>query len=127
LWRSQSPLDRAHTLAVARQVAVADADSGPPRWLVAAALLHDVGKAHADLGIVGRIAAALLELAHIRRAPGRLGAYLSYPERGASMLIDAGADPRVVAWAREHHVSRARWSGVVPLEDALLLARADRG
>ncbi|MEA3217837.1 MAG: hypothetical protein QOJ19_3993 [Acidimicrobiia bacterium] len=126
LWRSQPPVDRRHTIAVARSVASTFDGASPPPWLMAAALLHDVGKAHASLGVTGRTVATILELLDVRRVPGRLGAYLSYTERGAAALADAGADPRVVAWTREHHLPAPKRSGIVPTTDAELLARADR-
>jgi hypothetical protein len=132
LWRSQPTVDRAHTIAVARRVIAARAGgdesaSEAPRWLIAAALLHDVGKAEAHLGVAGRTLATALELVGVRRAPGRLGRYLRYTELGASRLAAVDADDRVVAWAREHHRPPGRWSGTVPAEQATLLAAADRG
>lgn len=126
LWRSQPPVDRRHTIAAARWVASSFDGASPPRWLMAAALLHDVGKAQASLGVTGRCVATFLELLDVRQVPGRLGAYLSYTERGAAALADAAADPRVVAWAREHHLPAPKRSGIVPATDAELLARADR-
>lgn len=120
LWLSQRPIDRRHTLAVARRVA------DGPEWAIAAALLHDVGKIEADLGVPGRVLATVLEpLA--RRWPGRLGAigrYAVYTERGAAMLAAVDADPRVAAWAREHHLPPEEWS--VPAEWGARLAEADR-
>jgi putative nucleotidyltransferase with HDIG domain len=132
LWRSQAAVDRAHTIAVARRVLEACGGTGEdgapvPRWQMAAALLHDVGKAEARLGVAGRTTATVLELVGVRRAPGRLGRYLHYTEVGAVRLAAVGADERVVAWAREHHRPPARWSAVVPDGEALVLAAADRG
>jgi hypothetical protein len=127
LWAAQAPVDRAHSLGVARLVADRGGGTEPARWVVAAALLHDVGKADAPLGLSGRTAATVLELARVRRAPGRLGRYLRYPATGAEHLAEIGSDPRVVVWAREHHLPPAARSAVVPLEVADLLAAADRG
>lgn len=120
LWQSQQRVDQVHTVAVARRVETADP------WVVKAALLHDVGKAEAHLGVVGRVAATVLELVGVGRFPGRLGRYLAYPELGARSLSGIGADERVVAWAREHHRPAAQQSSVVPLDLANLLAAADR-
>ena len=129
LWAAQAPVDRIHSLAVARRVATpTDLTTCPaaPRWVVAAALLHDVGKADAPLGLTGRTVATLLELARVRRAPGSLGRYLCYPATGARWLEAAGSDPRVVAWAREHHLPPPRRSGTMPAAFAELLVAADR-
>jgi cell wall-associated NlpC family hydrolase len=128
LWAAQATVDRAHTIAVARAVArdaaTAAVAGPPPGWLVPAALLHDVGKADAALGPIGRALATGLELVGLDRAPGRLGRYLRYPETGAAQLRAAGADPLVVDWAREHHAPPASWT--VPAPWAALLAAADR-
>lgn len=126
LWDAQAAVDRVHSLAVSHRVVESTSSSPPPRWVVAAALLHDVGKADAPLGLTGRTAATLLELAHLRAAPGALGRYLRYPETGAGWLAAVGSDPRVVAWAREHHRPPPRRSGAVPAAFADLLADADR-
>jgi hypothetical protein len=128
LWAAQATVDRAHTIGVARAVvhdAAAVAGSATvPAWLVPAALLHDVGKADSGLGPFGRALATGLELVGITRAPGRLGRYLRYPETGAAQLEAVGADPLVVAWAREHHAPPGSWT--VPAPWAALLAVADR-
>lgn len=131
LWRAQHPLDRRHAVVVARRVAPAPGAAGPggdrgdePAWLVPAALLHDVGKAEAPLGLLGRTVATLAELVGLRRAPGVLGRYLRYPERGAELLAGAGSRPEVVAWAREHHHRPDEWT--LPPRWAQALAAADR-
>ncbi|MGI9649447.1 MAG: hypothetical protein ACR2OI_13115 [Acidimicrobiia bacterium] len=64
-----------------------------------AALLHDVGKRRARLGVPGRVAATLLALVRVR-APGRLGVYLDHAGLGAEDLAAAGAGALVVAYAR---------------------------
>lgn len=120
LWRSQLLVDQVHTVAVARRVECF------PNWVVQAALLHDVGKADARLGVVGRVAATVLELSGVRRFPGRLGRYLDYPEHGARSLAAIGADERVVAWAREHHWPVGEGVAAFPPDVAAALAAADR-
>jgi putative nucleotidyltransferase with HDIG domain len=122
LWRRQHPVDRRHTLAVAHRLLTERPDA--PEWVVAAALLHDVGKAEAPLGVPGRTVATVLELCGARSAPGRLGRYLSYAERGAELLESAGAAPEVVAWARQHHEAPSSWT--VPAEWGQALVAADR-
>lgn len=123
LWSRQHPLDRRHTVAVARQLVAEHPEA--PGWVVEAALLHDVGKTEAPLGVPGRVLATVLELAGVRSAPGRLGRYLAYPARGAELLAAAGAAAEVAAWAREHHEPPSAWS--VPVEWGTALAAADRG
>lgn len=122
LWRAQAPTDRRHSLAVARLVADRSG-SETPTWVVAAALLHDVGKADAPLGPCGRALATVLELAGIRRAPGSVGRYLTYQGQGAEMLRAVGADERVAAWARDHHRAERSWD--VPLHWGRVLRTAD--
>ena len=98
-------------------------DAPPPRWVLAAALLHDVGKTEADLAMPGRVVAALLTLVGVSTAPGRLGRYLRYPSLGGALLETAGSDPRVIAWATQHHWSPPQWT--LPPQWALALAAAD--
>jgi hypothetical protein len=103
LWSRMSDPDRRHAVDVAH--AVGDA----PREVLAAALLHDVGKVESGLGTFARVGATLLGA--IRREwPGRVGAYLHHDELGAALLTHAGSDPFTIAWAREHHLARERWT-----------------
>lgn len=149
LWSSQATRDRRHTVAVARAV-LADvpaatavgADADPDReaacralteWVVPAALLHDVGKAEAPLGVTGRVVATVVELLgggrlgpRLAERDGRIGTfgrYLDYPARGACTLERAGSHPLVSAWAREHHLPPYRRT--VPDPWASRLAAAD--
>ncbi|MFN0027690.1 MAG: HD domain-containing protein [Acidimicrobiales bacterium] len=124
LWLRQSPADQRHSLTAAQLVTVeTEPGAVPPAWVSAAALLHDIGKIEADLGVAGRVAAALLGAVGVRRAPGRLGRHLRYPELGADLLRAAGSDALVVAWAAEHHLEPTRWT--VPLHWAAALLIAD--
>jgi hypothetical protein len=59
LWRRMSGPDRRHAAAVAHRVA-ADLGDGARRPVVAAALLHDVGKVEAGYGTFGRVAVVAL-------------------------------------------------------------------
>ena len=95
---------------------VAGSGAGP---VMAAALLHDVGKVRSGLGPFGRVAATVLGVAVPDRAEGwpdrggfrgRVGLYLRHPEEGAALLSGAGSDPLTVAWALEHHRQPDRWS-----------------
>ena len=119
LFWGQPPGDQRHALAGARAV-LARAPGRPD--LARAALLHDVGKAAARLGVPGRVLATSLSLLRLP-APGRLADYLAHPARGADALQAAGADPLVVAYARHHHCRRPP---DIPTGDWELLARADR-
>lgn len=122
LWRRMSRADRRHAVGVGRRVQEALGPATTPRWVVAAALLHDVGKLASGLGTLGRVAATVAGLAG--RAPGgRIGLYLRHAPVGADMLEAAGSHPLTVAWAREHHLPAGRWS--VPPDVGEVLKAAD--
>jgi len=125
LWQLLSPPDRRHSAGVAR--AVDAAVPSAPRAVLAAALLHDVGKLDSGLGTFARVPATLVGVVFGRERAagwrGRIGAYLDHPARGAARLRDAGSDPLTVAWASEHHRPEASWS--VPPPYAAALAAAD--
>jgi hypothetical protein len=123
LWARQGDGDRRHSVAVARRVLAAAPDA--PDWVIAAALLHDVGKIDADLGVSGRVLATLLSACRVRNAPAALGRHLRYPATGAALLAAAGEPAEVAAWAGQHHLPAAQWT--VPAGWAVLLAEADDG
>lgn len=115
LWRQMAKADRRHAAGVAREVQHL---LGPdvPRPVLAAALLHDVGKLDAGLGVYGRVIATISGSA-VKRDPvvikawtkttgftRRVGLYLQHPSLGGDMLELAGSDPLTVTWAREHHL-----------------------
>lgn len=139
LFDRMPPVDRAHSIGVARGVAshldrvgLAERDA-EARWILAAALTHDVGKSQAELGTYGRVVATLSEAvggasmarvwADKRGMTRRVGLYLQYPRLGAEMLAVAGSDERVVAWAAQHHEPEEAWT--VPPEAGRLLRDAD--
>lgn len=123
LWAQLSGPDRRHAVGVARQVTAQLGE--PPRPVVAAALLHDVGKLVSGLGTFRRVAATFLGLVAGRdRVGGRMGDYLRHPRHGARLLTEAGSDPLTVAWAAEHHLPQGRWS-VDPTVAAALHAADD--
>jgi len=119
LWRRQYGPDRRHTAAAAREVERRLGDEASPPVL-AAALLHDIGKIDADLGTWGRVVATLsakvagIDTARLwTKSTGftrRVGLYLRHPELGADMLAMAQSDPLTVAWAAEHHLPPEEWS-----------------
>lgn len=123
LWQRMPRVDRKHSVGVARQVAGEIGED--QREVLAAALLHDVGKVEADLGTFGRVLATLVGRRRGGRwrgsagVRGRIGSYLHHDAIGASLLEDAGADPLTVAWAREHHRPEGEWSVPVALGRAL--------
>lgn len=119
LFFAQGRADRRHGYRAGRWVAER---SGDRPDLVRAALLHDVGKRHARLGVAGRVAASLLALLG-RRPGGRMGTYLAHGPLAAAELADLGAEPVVVEYARHHHGDRpTRFDP----EDWRLLDEADR-
>jgi hypothetical protein len=134
LWARMSGGDRRHAVGVARRTAD---ELGPAasRPVLAAALLHDVGKVEAGYGPWRRSIATVLGLAvgrgrverwRLGRGPlARAGRYLCHDEIGAALLVEAGSDPLTVGWAREHHMPSSRWTVPQPVGAALKLADDD--
>jgi hypothetical protein len=126
LWDRMSGPDRRHAVGVARR-AEAALGSRATRPVVAAALLHDVGKAEAGLGTFGRVgatlAAAVAGRERLAARRGRVGRYLRHDALGADLLAAAGSDPLTRAWAREHHLAPDRWT--VDAEVGAALKAAD--
>jgi hypothetical protein len=133
LWRRMSGPDRRHAVGVGRRAAVC---LGPAatRPVMAAALLHDVGKVDSGLGTVSRAVVTLAAKpsgGHAvgerwRQRPGlvgRAGRYLCHDAIGARMLAAAGSDGLTVTWAREHHLPPSRWT--LPEDVATALKAAD--
>lgn len=124
LWARMSGPDRRHALEVARQVAteLGNRDgTGVPTAALAAALLHDVGKIEAGLGTNARVVVTLTAIAAGRdrvaawsdSAGGvraRAGRYVTHDRIGGDLLQEAGSDPLVVSWARQHHLPEDRWT-----------------
>lgn len=138
LFNKMSMVDQVHSYRVAQLVLTNlghEVNVAPEHhdWMIAAALLHDVGKTVANLGTFGRVMATLSISAggkdmgeHWARTRGmtrRIGLYAMYPQLGSDLLSLAGSDPRVATWAREHHGGEGDWS--VPKECGRVLARAD--
>ena len=119
LWRRMYGPDRRHSVAIGREVE-SRLGSRATQPVLAAALLHDVGKIDADLGTWGRVIATLSgfvagrDTANIwtrqRGFTRKVGLYLRHPELGGDMLELAGSDSLTVAWAREHHLPPDQWS-----------------
>lgn len=130
LWDEMWNPDRRHAAGVARRVREAlGADATRP--VLAAALLHDVGKADGGLHTYGRVVATVCGVA-VRRDPDtvrgwsrgrgftrKVGLYLRHAELGGDRLERAGSDPLTVAWAREHHWPEDRWTIPPSIGEAL--------
>jgi hypothetical protein len=123
LWRRMSGPDRRHSVEVARRARQSFGDAEPDRPVLAAALLHDVGKVVSGLGTLGRVVATLAGMSRTRRLPARVQQYLAHDRLGGDLLEQAGSHPLTVAWAREHHRPPERWT--VPLTTGNALKAAD--
>ena len=132
LWCRMRGPDRRHSVEVARRVERALGHEATTEVL-AAALLHDVGKTVSGLRTYGRVVATVSaavaghHMAHRwSRARGfvrRVGLYLRHPELGADLLAMADSHPLTVAWAREHHLPAEQWT--VPSHLAAVLKACD--
>lgn len=116
-YLQQNDADQRHGLEAARHV---HERAGRPE-LVVAALVHDLGKRHARLGIAGRVIASVLARLRLP-TPGRLGVYLDHPALGAAELRDLGLDGLAVDYTAHHH--GARPESIDP-HDWKLLSEAD--
>lgn len=141
LFRRMATVDRVHSIAVARSIEASLARVGltpadpRARWIMTAALMHDVGKSIPGLGLYGRVVATLCKAAggasmaaswaQRRGFTRRVGLYLQYPRLGADLLAVAGSDPLVVAWAAQHHEPECDWT--IPADAGRLLVAADDG
>ncbi len=134
LWRRMSGPDRRHSAQVGRDVErMLGAEATAP--VLAAALLHDVGKIDADLGTWGRVVATLSAKLAGRDAAKlwikstgftrKVGLYLHHPEIGADMLELAGSDPLTITWTEEHHRPADEWTLPAGITSALDAADND--
>jgi putative nucleotidyltransferase with HDIG domain len=119
LWSRMSAADRRHAIGVAERVLEMLREEAT-RPVVAAALLHDVGKVDAQIGPVGRALATVIDR---RTGPSRFARYRRHDQIGAAMLDRAESDPLTIAWTREHHLAEVNWS--LPPEVARALKAAD--
>ena len=134
LWRRMSGPDRRHAVGVAQRVERALGNEAT-RPVIAAALLHDVGKIESGLGVYGRVVATLsakaagAQMASTwRRQRGfarRVGLYLQHDQIGGDLLELAGSDPLTVAWTREHHRPESEWTVEPAIAAALKSADDD--
>ena len=125
LWRRMPGFDRRHAVGVARRVCALLGDEAT-RPVLAAALLHDVGKIESGFGVFRRVAATVWTGVRGReRVTGRTAVYVDHPALGAALLRDASADPLTIAWAAEHHLPASQWTLDENLAGALKLADDD--
>jgi hypothetical protein len=134
LWARMCRTDRRHAAGVARRTAAALGEEAS-RPVLAAALLHDVGKVEARFGPYRRVVATLSGIvvghdpdviAAWTRTTGftrRVGLYLRHDHLGGDLLAIAGSDPLTEAWAREHHLPETDWT--VPAHIGRALKDAD--
>ncbi|MEK7251878.1 MAG: hypothetical protein AAB198_01305 [Actinomycetota bacterium] len=112
-------MDQAHSVRTARAVE----DAVPARTdLVRAALLHDVGKAHAGLGVWGRSVASLLAMFHLP-VTAHMRIYLEHGALGSIDLVQSGEAGIVVAFADGHRSASAPPG--IDTADWAVLRRAD--
>jgi putative nucleotidyltransferase with HDIG domain len=99
---AQHDMDQRHALEAATRVA----ELLPGRTdLQRAALLHDIGKRHSGLGVLGRVLASVAAKVGVK-VGGRFRAYLDHGPAAAEELAGLGAEPVVVTFARHHHGAR---------------------
>jgi HD domain len=119
LWLRMSAADRRHAIGVARET-VRLLGPATTRPVVAAALLHDMGKIDSALGPIER---ALATVVNPRTGESRWARYRRHDVIGAELLVAAGSDPLTIAWTREHHLEPERWT--VERTIAVALKQAD--
>lgn len=115
LFFAQNVADQRHGYHAAQVVLAARSDN---RDAVGAALLHDVGKRHARLGVLGRSVASLMILFGLPLG-SRVRAYRDHGLIGAGELARLGAPSLAIDFAMHHHgnrpptIDRATWQLLV--------------
>jgi putative nucleotidyltransferase with HDIG domain len=94
LWSGQMLVDQAHSLQIARRFVVLLPNAN--REEIAAALLHDVGKSIARIGVIARVMATILPDRVVRKNH-RFAAYRGHEKIGAEMLRAVGSSEVTVA------------------------------
>lgn len=141
LWRRMSGPDRRHAVGVARDSIDLLGHDQARREVIAAALLHDVGKVESSFGTFARagitLAAMVVGRSRLRRWAGdpsgdgrpslrpRVGLYLTHDRLGATLLERAGSQALTVSWAAEHHLAPELWTVDVTIGAALKAADGD--
>jgi hypothetical protein len=119
LFWQQAAIDQRHAYDVARRVEVA---LGSNQEALTAALLHDIGKRHSDVGVIGRSLATLLDVLGLPLSED-WRRYRSHEQLGSTELAEGGADPLTVAFAAGFRpdpglVDAAVWEALVAADDA---------
>ena len=99
---SQDDADQRHGYHAAQSVLASGVED---RGVIMAALLHDIGKRHARLGLIGRTVASLLILLHLP-LPERMAIYRDHGAVAARELGVLGVPSLVIDFALHHHGSR---------------------
>ena len=94
LWHQMQNQDKRHCLEVARRFVTFAPDA--PRFAIAAALMHDVGKVQSRLGAFARVTATL-----VGPRTKRFRLYHDHERIGADLLRAAGSAPETVALVEE--------------------------
>ena len=102
LFDGQPGIDQRHGFEAMQRVRASHPDRVD---LQRTALLHDVGKRHARLGVMGRVLATLVAKAHLP-SRGRFRVYLDHGPIAAAELQQLGAETIVVEFTRHHHHGR---------------------
>jgi len=138
LWRRLPNHDRRHAIRGARytQAALTHTEyADDPQW-IEAALLHDVGKQAAGLGVYGRVVATVAshlagrEMAEAWRAnrgfTRKVGLYVDHGAIGADMIRMANGSEAAAQWSVLHHEPRSSWfDSVIPGPVLTVLDDAD--
>lgn len=82
-------------------IAAGDADVS----VIRAALLHDIGKRHAGLGLIGRSLSSMLIRSGLPLTT-RAKLYRDHGEIAAGELTELACEPLVIEFARHHHGER---------------------
>ncbi|CAB4790952.1 MAG: HD domain-containing protein [Actinobacteria bacterium] len=123
LWEGERGLfatlpnhDQRHLIGVARRVDASLGDLSEERW-IAAALLHDVGKAQSGLGPIRRAFATIwIELKGVdglalsqRAWSRRVYVYFQHPSLGCEDIRSCGGHEEAALWAKAHDDPK-QWS-----------------
>ena len=101
LFMAQPIIDRRH----GHESATSMSRHTTERDVIRAAALHDVGKRHARLGLIGRsLASACIKLG--LPLTNRFQTYHNHPEIGRRELVEAGSPHVVVSFTGAHHGTR---------------------
>lgn len=136
LWSKMRRADAVESIGVARRVAAsANPDDVMRDDMIAAALLHDIGKLDSELGTYGRVVATVAAKlvgrsmvhawVHSSGFTRRCGLYLQHPELGGVRIRLAGGREIAAAWAVAHHEPQLWFDVGLSAQQCRCLAIAD--